>query len=269
MALPAQLLAVAATQYACMTLDQARAAKVSQDMLDDRVAGGELWSPHRGVYAINGAPRSWRQDLMAACLAGGLGTVASHRAALQLWELVDLDEPPVEISIPRPRSPRFGRGSVIMHRPLDLAPAHAAARHRIPVTNPLRSMVDAAGVLDASAMQEALDAGIARRLFTISAVDAMRARLAKPGKNGPGKLKALLDAQVLTDEVRTVLEARMAPTVEALRAAALRLPAHDSCAGWAVRGPTGLRPGRIQDHHRGRWLGVARDPSGGRRRCPP
>lgn len=209
MALPKSLLSIAEGQYATFSLRQAREAGVTQDMLDDRRAGGELVSPHRAVYMIAGAPRSWEQSLMAACLAGGSGTVVSHLAAAHLWELLALGDPPIEISIPRPRSPRFGRGLVVVHRQLDLTPNQTTIRRRLPVTNPLRTMVDAAGQVDEQTMQDALDAGIAQRLFTIKAVDSMRARLAKPGKNGTGKLKALIDAQVLTDQSRTVLEARM------------------------------------------------------------
>lgn len=178
-------------------------------MLDNRRSVGEVTSPHPCVYVLAGAPKSWEQSLMTACLAGGRGTVVSDRAALHEWELVDIDDPPVEISIPRSRSPRFTRGLVIAHRRLDLKPEHTTIRKGIPITNPLRTMVDAAGGVERDVLQEALDAGIARKLFTLRAVDAMRARLAKPGKNGPGKLRELIQDQVITDQARTVLEARM------------------------------------------------------------
>lgn len=210
MALPAQLLSLAEQQYACFSLDQARSAGVTQDVLDNRRATGEIWSPHRGVYVIAGAPRSYEQQLMAACLAGGPGTVVSGRAAAHVWGLLELDDPPIEISIPRSRSPRFGRGRVTQHRPLDLLPSHTTVRRGLPATNPLRTMVDLAGLVDDETVQEALDTGIALKLFTIRAVDAMRGRLAKRGKNGPGKLKVLLESQVLTEQARTKLEARMA-----------------------------------------------------------
>lgn len=210
MVLPKSLLDIAARQHSAFNLDQARSNGVSQDMLDDRKRSGELVSPFRCVYVLAGTPRSWMQRQMAACLAGGVDTVTSFRSGCQLWELLQLDDPPLEISVPRPRSPRFGAGVVTIHRQLDLRPGHCTYRHGIPVTNPLRTVVDVAGVLDERTLQDVLDAGVSSKLFTIKAVDAMRARLAKPGKNGTGKLKVLLDGQVLAGERRTVLEARMA-----------------------------------------------------------
>ena len=50
------------------------------------------------VYRLPGAPRTWLQSLMAACLWGGKGAVASHRAAAALWGLEGFDEGPLEIT---------------------------------------------------------------------------------------------------------------------------------------------------------------------------
>jgi len=208
--LPEELRSRAASQRSVFSLSQARDSGMTQDMLDDRRRAGDLWSPHRGVFAVSAAPRTWEQSVVAACLAGGRGTVGSFRAGVHHWELLEMVDPPVEITIPRARSPRFGRGTVIIHRQLDLKPRHCTVRRGVPVTNPLRTVLDAAGVLSDEQMQAVLDAGIAQRLFAMRAVDAERARTAKPGKNGTGKLKALLDRQVLRDAERTVLEAHMA-----------------------------------------------------------
>src|SRR4051812_8911368 len=173
MPLPRALLDIAERQYASFNVEQARAAGMTLDMLYRRRRAGELESPHPCVYTIAGAPRSLHQAWMAACLAGGRGAVLSDATALQVWELVDLDDPPTVISIPRLRSPRFTRGTVTVHRRLDLRPAHTTTRRGLPVTNPLRTMVDAAGTVDREVLQQALDAGIAQKLFTVKAVDAM------------------------------------------------------------------------------------------------
>jgi very-short-patch-repair endonuclease len=210
MALPHPLLAIAERQRSTFSLAQARSVGVTLDVLDNRRRIGELKSPHRGVYVIAGSTPSWEQSLMSACLAGGPGAVVSHLAALHLWQLLDLDDPPVEISVPRARSPRFTRGLVLAHRHLDLKPSHMTIRHGLPVTNPLRTVVDAAGDVDERTLHDVLDGGVAQKLFTIRAVDAMRARLAKPGKNGTGRLRAIIEAQAIANENRTVLEARMA-----------------------------------------------------------
>jgi very-short-patch-repair endonuclease len=59
-------------------------------------------------------------------------------------------------------------------------------------------------------LQDVIDAGVSMKLFTITGIIRMRAQLAKPGRNGTGKLGSLLEAQVITEQSRTRLEARMA-----------------------------------------------------------
>lgn len=210
MALPARLTALASTQHACFDNRQAKAAGVSQDVLDNRRRTGELWSPCRNVYVIAGSPATWHQQLTIACLAGGPGTVVSHRAAAQLWDLFTFDDPPVEITTPRRRSARLDVLGVTQHRPLDLTPGQVTRHRGLSVTNPLRTMVDLCGVVDLAVAEEALDAGIGTKLFTIEAIERMRRRLAKPGRTGTGRTKQLLESQVLVDDDRTRLEALMA-----------------------------------------------------------
>lgn len=209
MALPNDLLAIAAHQYSCFSNVQARAAGVSQDVLDNRKASGEIVSPTRAVYVLAGTTPSYEQRLMVACLGGGPGTYVSHRSAGQVWELLDLDDPPVEVTTPRWRSARLDAAGILQHRPLDLTPGQVTVRRSLPITNPLRTMIDLCGVVDIEVAQEALDAGIGTKLFTVEAVDRMRRRLAKPGRTGTGKTKELLDAQVIRDVNRSVLEATM------------------------------------------------------------
>jgi very-short-patch-repair endonuclease len=210
MALPARLTEIASRQHACFDNRQAKTVGVSQDMLDNRRYAGEIWSPCRSVYVISGSPATWHQRLTIACLAGGPGSVVSHCAAAQLWDLYRFDDPPLEITTPRRRSARLDVLGVTQHRPLDLTARQVTRRDGIAVTNPLRTMVDLCGVVDIEIAEEALDAGIGTKLFTIEAIERMRRRLAKPGRTGAGKTKVLLESQVLTDEDRTRLEAMMA-----------------------------------------------------------
>jgi len=209
MALPARLTALAAKQHGCFDNVQAKESGLTQDMLDTRRAAGEIVSPCRSVYVIAGTPDTWAQRLTIACLAGGPGTVVSHRSAAELWELLDLGGEILEITTPRRRSARLDVLDVVQHRPLDLTARQVTTRKGIRVTNPLRTMVDLCGVVEREVAQEALDAGIGMRLFTVAAVDRMRRRLAKPGRTGTGRAKDLLESQVLIDEDRTRLEAMM------------------------------------------------------------
>jgi hypothetical protein len=212
-ALPPDLLTTSARQLALFSLDQARMARVSQDVLDGMVRAGSLERPHRGVFAIAGVAWTWERRIRAACLAGGRGSAASHRAGAVIWELVELDDPPVEITVPRNRSPRFDRGAgLVIHRPVELPPRLITVRRGVPVTNPLLTIIDLAAVADTEVVQDAIDAGVALKLFTLRGLNRLRAQIAKPGRPGPGRLKPVLEVEILGDRARSVLEARMART---------------------------------------------------------
>ena len=162
---------------------------------------------HPGVYRIPGAPVTWEQRALAAVLAAGAGAALSHRAAARIWRLLDVDAP-VEIVVPRARGPRLA--GVIVHRSTDLVARHVTVRDGIPVTNPLRTMVDLGAVVPWWLVRESLDAGVANKLFTVAAVEAERLRLAERGRDGCGVLAMALDRSTLSARTRTKLEARYA-----------------------------------------------------------
>ena len=56
---------------------------------------------HDRVYRIVGTPLTWRGQVLAACWAGGMRAVASHRTAAELWRLPGRSTTVVEITCPR------------------------------------------------------------------------------------------------------------------------------------------------------------------------
>jgi hypothetical protein len=200
---------LSARQYALFTTKQAVACGVTHRRLRRWRGEGRVTEEQRGVYGIAGAPDSWERRLMAACLAGGPGTVASHRAAARLWGLDDHGGDLVEITVPRLRSPR-PRGTVV-HRSTDLEDAHTTVRRRLPVTNPLRTIIDLGAVLRPEQVEDALDRGLSDRLFSVAAIEWMRNDLSRQGRHGTGVLGRILDQRALGDEVPDqLLEPRMA-----------------------------------------------------------
>jgi len=147
---------------------------------------------------------------MAACLAAGKGAVASHRSAARVWGLLGTSDDIVEVTVPRDRRPRL-RG-VTVHRSTDLAAKYSTVRHRIPVTNPLRTMVDLAAVVSPDVVEDALDAGLAwPSLFSVKAVKAALEELSQHGRAGAGVLRKVLAERELGDAVSdSQLERRMA-----------------------------------------------------------
>jgi len=201
---------LAARQYSVFTARQAVRAGVSDDALFRAVRRGRIVRLHAGVFAFSGAPDSWERSVMAGCLAAGEGAVASHRTAARIWQLLDPSDDIVEITVPRRRSPQPKR--IVVHRSTDLVADHTTVRRRIPVTNPLRTMVDLGAVLPADKVEDALDTGLAPpSLFSIAAIEWIRNDLSERGRPGCGVLGRILDERALGDDVNdSLLEPRMA-----------------------------------------------------------
>jgi len=199
---------VAETQLGLVTHGQSLGAGLSDEAIEWRVRTGRWQRRHRGVYAVTGLPRSWEQDLMAACLAGGSGAVASHRSAAGLWAFDGIPRGFVEISVARPLCHRLT--GVVVHRSTDLVRSASSTRAGIPVTSPMRTLVDLGAVMPSWAVETALDHVLSRRLVTVAGVRRELDVLARKGRRGAGVLRALLDCRgdacLRTD---SVLEARM------------------------------------------------------------
>ena len=201
---------LASRNYGVFSTGQAAGFGVSDDALFRGVRRGRLLRLHAGVFAFVGAPESWERSVMAAVLAAGRDAVASHRSAARIWGLVGPVDDIVEVTVPRRRGPRPSR--VTVHRSRDLVPAHTTVRGRIPVTNPLRTIVDLGAVLSPEQVEDALDTGLSPpSLFSIGAIEWMRNEVTGPGRTGCGVVGHILNERALGDEVNdSLLEPRMA-----------------------------------------------------------
>ncbi|HEX2468076.1 MAG TPA: DUF559 domain-containing protein [Solirubrobacterales bacterium] len=131
---------------------------------------------------------------MAAVLACGPRAVLSHESAAALWGIRNAERTEIEISLPAQSGLR--RQGVEIHRRLQLQPDDLATRHNIPVTKPVRTLIDLAPRL----MEEQLEAAIneaAKHDYVDP--DSLHAALedhrAEPGV---GILRGLLDRRTVT-----------------------------------------------------------------------
>src|SRR5437660_5223439 len=104
-----RIAAVAARQSGLFTDDQARRAGATPGFLRHRLSQGQWLAINCCVYAVAGAPPSWRQRLLAAVLGAGRGSAVSHRAAAQLYGWPGFDDDWLESSVPRGRRPPLPR----------------------------------------------------------------------------------------------------------------------------------------------------------------
>jgi hypothetical protein len=81
---------IAGWQHGLVAVQQALAAGLSQDQIKHRVAAGTMRPFRRGVLAIAGSPATWEQAVLAAVLASGPDTVASHMTAAAIWGFPDV-----------------------------------------------------------------------------------------------------------------------------------------------------------------------------------
>ena len=200
-------------QHGVVSRAQAISCGLSASAVQRRVAAGRLVPVHPGVYRVPGAPTTWAQRVVAACLACGSATAASHRTAAAVWGLAP-ETDVIEVTSPRPRAPR--PEGVVLHRSTDLDGSHRTTRRGLPVTNPLRTMVDLGAVLPRAEVDDALDCGLAAQLFSVAAVEGLLFDLARPGRRGCGVLRRVLDERALgAARPDGLLEPRMARLVRA------------------------------------------------------
>jgi hypothetical protein len=223
-------------QYGLFTLGQASHCGLNRTTIYRRVKNGRYVIEHPGVFAFAGVPESWERRVLAACLAAGHGAVASHRTAARIWRLVEPRDDHVEILVPRHRRPRL-RG-VTVHRSTDLLADGTTVRARIPVTNPLRTIVDLGAVLPPEQVEDALDTGLAPpSLFSIAAIEWMRNEVTGPGRSGCGVLgKNSRRTGAGRRGQRFAARAPHGATPTQSWASPGDLPPRDHDAGWSVPG---------------------------------
>jgi very-short-patch-repair endonuclease len=139
---------------------------------------------------------SQRGRLMAAVLKCGPATLVSHDSAASLWGLSPWGEG-VDVVVPY-RAPRHPRG-IRVHRRLDLGKEHRRWVDRLPVTDPISTLVDATcGSSDARLARLIREAD---RLGLVDPVSLRAALDSCPHRPGVGRLRSLLDSETfsLTD----------------------------------------------------------------------
>lgn len=158
------------------------------------VAEGRLISVQPSVFRMAGSPESWHQGVLAACLA--VDGVASHRSAAELWGLI---QPAgyTEVSMPGDRK-RTVRPPAIAHRIHDLRPDLAMERAGLAVTDPVRTVIDLGLVVPKWSVLRAISTGLKTRAFDLAAVRSLREALGRPGRNGTGVVRLILEEGLLS-----------------------------------------------------------------------
>jgi very-short-patch-repair endonuclease len=203
----AAVLSLASRQYGLLEVAQLHAFGLDDKAIGWRVRRGRVEKVQPSVYRVSGAPITREQRLLAACLAAGPESAVSHRSAAHEWGLADFPDV-VEIVTPRAQWPRLK--GVRVHRSTDLRDHHVTVRRGIPITKPLRTLIDL-GQSAPWAVADALELGLANRLFGIKAADAALDEFSCRGRTGVGVFRRVIDDRALERGIPDgLLEPRMA-----------------------------------------------------------
>jgi very-short-patch-repair endonuclease len=174
-------------------------------MVHGRVTTGRLIRKHRGVYAVGHTAPAPLADETAALLACGEHAVLSHQTAARLWKLAPAQDTDIHVTVRGRHGPQpVGVG---VHRTTHLSRGEVRIVERLPITSPLRTLLDLSAVVDLRTLERAVEEAMIQKL---TSERQLRGALAGAnGRKGLANLRALLDRQREPGLLRSKAERRM------------------------------------------------------------
>lgn len=187
---------LARAQHGVVTRSQLLELGLGPDSIKHRVAKGRLYPLWRGVYAVGRPEVDQRGRWIAAVLSCGPDALLSHRSAAALWGLLQTS-PEIEIEVVVPRKTVRRRPGIRAHRRVDLSAEHRREVARIPLTDPISTLVDLASCVPEWQVERAINQ--ADRLKLVD-VETLRTAVSVPSpKPGIACMRRLLGCDALTD----------------------------------------------------------------------
>ncbi len=198
-ALDRELAVVASAQRMLITVHDVRRAGGASHHIQRRIEGGRWTGVEHGVYLISGASLDWATRQLAAVLAAGPGTMASHLATARLLGLQGFSQAGVELSIPR--GCRYRRAGVRTHESTDLDRCMVIRCSGVPLTDPARTILDLGRYLGVPRLRRVVEDARRQGLVTWSSLVMTLARHARRGRHGTRRLRAVIAHDAHRDEV--------------------------------------------------------------------
>ena len=192
LATDARLAEVAVVQHGVFTRAQAMASGFSASQIERRVRARAWERVLPGVYQHAATPASTARAYWAAVLWAGPECALSHASAAAIWRIPSAVLGRPELIVPKARAPRVR--DVLVHRVTRIDDDDVLRVGRLPVTSPVRTIIDLAGVLEAGDLELALASARSRRLVTIRAVRGRLDEIGTVGRPGAARLRTLLAA---------------------------------------------------------------------------
>jgi very-short-patch-repair endonuclease len=174
-----------------ITRSEAVALGMSGRTVKRRVADGQFVALGHGVLGMPAVFEHEETALRAADAA--IGAIASHESASRLHAIEGLDPLRWTVSVPIRRSNRFA--SLKVHQLTDLDFDQCTEIRGIPVTDPIRTVIDLAAVLPKRRLSDVVDQTVRKGLATYPMIGVRLENLARKGKPGVVKLRSVLEAR--------------------------------------------------------------------------
>jgi hypothetical protein len=179
-------------QHGVISRRQALDVGLSSRQIERLVRSGEWQRVDRGVYRHALVRRSWRADLVAACLiSGGL---ASHRAAAALHGVHGIAQGVREIIVPRGWTREVPWLTV--HESKQFALAEPLEIDGIPCTDLGRTVLDLGAVVDERRLDQAIDALVREKRIDLRTLATVWKVHSRRGRDGCGKLREALERRM-------------------------------------------------------------------------
>lgn len=140
-----RLFGIVAAQDGLFTTQQAEEAGYSDQLLVHHVNSGNFRRVRRGIYRLVHYPTGEHEELVEIWLWSDREGVLSHETALALHDLSDVLPTKIHLTLPtasRRRRRRVPDGVVLHHA--DVPDAERVWHGPVPMTSPLRTLVDCA-----------------------------------------------------------------------------------------------------------------------------
>lgn len=162
-----ELEAEAYQQGGYFTAGQARAHRVSRQLLDHHVRRGRFERIRRGLYRIQGFPTAEHDDIREAWMAVGIGdALLSHESALALLDLSDNIPDAVHLIVPRRHRGLRRPPGVTLHTRPDHEDIAAVWRDGLPLTAPAPTLIDVVDRIQPEQLSMAVGQALRRGLVT-------------------------------------------------------------------------------------------------------
>lgn len=195
----AVIASIAERQFGAIATAQLHAAGLTARQIRYRIERGQLARRPGSVVIVRGSVTCFEREVLAACLGLGADAAASHRAAAKLLGVGLRCDVPIELSVPRGRTPKIP--GAIVHRATDLVPEHIVRVGPIPTTDPYRLLVDLGSVVPRWTVANALEQLVADRRVTPARLRTYLDTIARRGRSGVGVLRDVLGDRALGDQI--------------------------------------------------------------------